>query len=130
MAISITLNTNQLIAFAEIILGLIDVDPDFEFLGTDEITDILRILSDEKVPTELSAAMDEFHPDRFDMEETCERLIAEEIVSNDVINLLLQVIQVDEYFDAKEHEYISEIADLIGAELEELEIELVESIVI
>ncbi len=128
MALQLDLNPDQLGAFVELVLGLVNIDDDFDFLEASEIGDILALLIDGPVPLEAARKMRDFDFDEFDMERCCERLIEREVESNDIINLLLQVAQVDEYFDTKEHEYISEVADLIGADLEDLEIELIDGI--
>ena len=128
MAIQLDLNPARLGAIVELILGLVNIDDDFDFLEAGEIGDILAILIDGPVPLETARRMASFDFEEFDIEATCEELIEEEIDSNAIINLLLQVAQVDEFFDSKEHEYISEVADLIGADLEDLEIELIDGI--
>lgn len=128
MAIQLDLNPQQLGAIVELIMGLVNIDDDFDFLEASEIGDIFALLIDGPLPLDSAQKMANFDFDKFDMEATCEALIEHEVESNEIINLLLQVAQVDEYFDAKEHEYISEVADLIGADLEDLEIELIEGI--
>ena len=126
---SLTITLEQLCALSDLLLGLAHADGDFDFLEAGEINDVLTDLIDGSVPLEVSRHMALFDAETFKMKEACEIIIDQDVDSNGVVNLLIQIANADSVFDISEHEYIAEVADFLGAPLEDLEegqIELIE----
>ena len=123
------LDHEQLKALADLLLGLAHADGEFDFLEADVINDNLSALVDPKIPLDVSRHMTEFDSEKFSITEACGRLkLNDPAECQNVLGVLMKVADADGVHDVREHAFINATANVLGAPLEEVDVDSLEMI--
>ncbi|MEL6180110.1 MAG: hypothetical protein AAFS10_14215 [Myxococcota bacterium] len=116
-----TINTEELMLIADILMGAAHADGEEEVAEVSAIEDILTdLLHGEPLPEAISGHLIAFDPASFDVQATCAKLhLATAEDRRTLLALVAEVTDADDVHAMAEDEYIRVVAQAIGASQEE-----------
>lgn len=119
---TLTLDTEQLKRLAELLLGAAHADGHFDGLEAGEIGDILHEVVDGDLPSEVSMHLSKFDMADFSVQESCHEIgLDSDEDKRAVISLVTRVTEADSLHDLAETDYIRQVVDAIGGDVEAYE---------
>ncbi|QED26623.1 hypothetical protein FRD01_05055 [Microvenator marinus] len=114
----IKLNTVQVLALADILMGAAHADDEFDGMEAGEISDILHDIVGE-FSTELSMRLASFDEEDFDLKEACKPLLGlSPRERQGVVARVARVTESDGIHDIKESQFIRRLIGLLECDLE------------
>lgn len=117
----LTMDQAQLKALSELLLGVAYADGDYDGTEAAIIGDVLRqLVVDDILPTEVSMHLSSFNVEALSIADATARLNLEgKDERSGIISLMLKVADADGVYDCAESDYITEVANALGASADE-----------